>query len=191
MPCYNCGASQLETLAQVPTFPSTPSTPYLRYLGHTFYPLDFIYLIPRGSTSLYDIGQILLFPSSEEIQVLKYRRLEKPQGPFSEVCAIPMEPAGILLNEFLEVVLIPTNKIMTLPSERLEGICWAKSYHSMSEDEHAAWCSLPDHFVVHGADLKHGLGSKLHHGFLSSERRFLQFHEPLRGLELFAGGSIF
>lgn len=77
---------------------------------------------------------------------------------------------------------------MTLPSERLEGICWAKSYHSMTEDENIAWCSLPDHYVVHGTDLKHhSPGIQLHYEFLSSEKKFLQSHEPLRGLELFAG----
>jgi hypothetical protein len=97
----------------------------------------------------------------------------------------------ILLNELLEVILIPTTKVLTLSSERLEGICWAKSYHSMSKGEHAAWCSLPDHFVVHGTDLKLGLGSQLHHELLSVEKRFIQLHEPLRGLELFAGISIF
>jgi len=57
----------------------------------------------------------------------------------------------------------------------------------MSEDEHVAWCSLPDHYVVHGVDVKCGLGFQLHHDFLRSEKKFLQFHEPLRGLELFAG----
>lgn len=191
MPCYSCGASQLETLAQIPTLHFTPSPPCLRYLGHTFYPLDFVYLIPRGSSSLYDIGQILSFPNSEEIQVLIHRRLGGPQGPFSEVCATPIRSAKILPNKFLEVVLIPTTKVLTLSSERLEGICWAKGYHSMSKNEHAAWCSLPDHFVVHCADLEHGIGSQLHQEFLSSEKRFLQLHEPLRGLELFAGIFIF
>jgi hypothetical protein len=93
MPCYSCGASQLETLAQIPTLHSTPSPPCLRYLGHTFYPLDFVYLIPRDNSSLYDIGQILSFPNSEEVQVLKYRRVDKPQGPFSEVHPTFMEPA--------------------------------------------------------------------------------------------------
>ena len=191
MPCYSCGASQLENLAQIPTLHSTPSSPCLRYLGHTFYPLDFVYLIPRDNSSLYDIGQILSFPNSEDIQVLKYERLDEPEGPFSEVCATLIEPAKTLLNGFLEVVLVSTTKVLTLPSERLEGICWAKNYHSMSKDEHAAWCSLPDHFVVHDADLKHGIGSQLHHEFLIREKRFLQLHEPLRGLELFAGTSIF
>ena len=57
----------------------------------------------------------------------------------------------------------------------------------MSEDEHVTWCSLPDQYVVHGVDLKQGLGFQLHHEFLSSEKRFLQSNEPLRGLELFAG----
>ena len=60
----------------------------------------------------------------------------------------------------------------------------------MSEDEHVAWCSLPDHYVVHGADPKHGLGVQLHDDFLRSEKRFLQSQEPLRGLELFAGMCI-
>jgi len=57
----------------------------------------------------------------------------------------------------------------------------------MSEDEHIAWCSLPDHYVVHGADPKHSLGMKPHEDLLRTEKRFVQFHEPLRGLELFAG----
>lgn len=102
MPCYNCGASQLETLAQTPTLHLTPS-PYLTYLGHTFYPLDFVYLIPRGSSYLYDIGQILSIPNSEEIQVLKYRRLDQPLGPFSEVCVIFIGSTSILLNELLRL----------------------------------------------------------------------------------------
>jgi len=187
MPCYNCGASQLETSAQIPTLHLTPSSPYLTYLGHTFYPLDFVYLIPKGNSYLYDIGQILSIPNSEEIQVLKYSRLDQPLGPFSEVCVTPTGPTNTLLNKFLKVILVPTAKVLTLPSERLEGICWAKSYHSMSEDENIAWCSLPDHYVVHGADLEHSLGFQPHHDFLSSEKKFLQFHEPLRGLELFAG----
>lgn len=71
--------------------------------------------------------------------------------------------------------------------QKLEGICWAKSYNSMSEDEHDIWCSHPDHYVVHGADIKHSLGFQLHDSFLRSEKRFLKLHEPLRGLELFAG----
>jgi len=57
----------------------------------------------------------------------------------------------------------------------------------MTEDENIAWCSLPDHYVVHGTDLKHSPGIQLHYEFLSSEKKFLQSHEPLRGLELFAG----
>ena len=57
----------------------------------------------------------------------------------------------------------------------------------MSEDEHITWCSLPDHYVVHGADPKHSLGMQPHEDLLETERRFIQFHEPLRGLELFAG----
>lgn len=60
----------------------------------------------------------------------------------------------------------------------------------MSEDEHATWCSLPDHYVVHGVNLKHSLGFQPHCDLLVTEKRFLQFHEPLRGLELFAGMSI-
>lgn len=84
MPCYSCGASQLEDLAQTPTLHSSP--PSLKYLGHTFYLLDFVYLIPKNNSHLYDIGQILSIPNVDEIQILKYRRLDKPQGPFSEVC---------------------------------------------------------------------------------------------------------
>jgi hypothetical protein len=57
----------------------------------------------------------------------------------------------------------------------------------MSEDERTAWCSLPDHYVVHGVGTKHSLGFQLHYDSLAAEKRFLQFHEPLRGLELFAG----
>lgn len=191
MPCYSCGASELESLAQIPTLLQlTPSSPCLKYLGHTFHPLDFVYLIPKGNSHLYDIGQILSIPNSEEIQVLKYRRLDQPQGPFSEVHVTLIESANILLNE-LKIVLVPTAKVLTLPSERLEGICWAKSYHSMPEDEYVAWCSLPDHYVVHGADLKHGLGFQLHNDYLSGEERFFQLHEPLRGLELFSGMFIF
>jgi len=57
----------------------------------------------------------------------------------------------------------------------------------MSEDDHVAWCSLPDHYVVHGADPKHSLGMQLHEDLLRTEKKFIQFHEPLRGLELFAG----
>lgn len=57
----------------------------------------------------------------------------------------------------------------------------------MTEDENFAWCSLPDHYVVHGTGPRHGPGFQLHYEFLSSEKRFLQSHEPLRGLELFAG----
>ena len=88
MPCYNCGALQLEDLVQTPTLLYlSPSSPCLKYLGRTFYPLDFVYLIPRDNSHLYDIGQILSFPNAEEIQVLKYKRLDKPQGPFDEVCA--------------------------------------------------------------------------------------------------------
>ena len=96
-----------------------------------------------------------------------------------------------MLIELLQVMLTPITKVFTIPSKRLEGICWAKSYHSMSEDGHLAWCSLPDHYVVHGVDLKESLGFQLHHDFLSSEKRFLQSNEPLRGLELFAGMLIF
>lgn len=61
----------------------------------------------------------------------------------------------------------------------------------MSEDEHTAWCSLPDHYIVHGAHIKHSLGFQLHNDFLVNEQSSLQFHEPLRGLELFAGMSPF
>ena len=57
----------------------------------------------------------------------------------------------------------------------------------MTEDEHIAWCSLPDHYVVHGADPKCSLGLQSHEDFLRTEKRFIQSHEPLRGLELFAG----
>lgn len=57
----------------------------------------------------------------------------------------------------------------------------------MSEDEHIAWCSFPDHYVVHGVDVKHSSGFQLHHDSLSTEKMFLKFHESLRGLELFAG----
>ena len=186
MPCYNCGASQLETLAQIPTLHLTSSSPCLTYLGHTFYPLDFVYLIPRGNSYLYDIGQILSIPNSEEIQVLKYRRLDQPLEPFHEVCVALMGSTNILLKNS-KVILVPTVKIEVLPTERLEGICWAKNHHSMSKDENIAWCSLPDHYVVNGADLKHSLGFQLHHNSLSNEKRFLHMHEPLRGLELFAG----
>jgi len=103
MPCYNCGASQLETLAQAPTLYLASSPPYLNYLGHTFYPLDFVYLIPKGNSYLYDIGQIISIPNSEEIQVLKYRRLDQPLGPFSEVCVILIGSTNILLNELLRL----------------------------------------------------------------------------------------
>lgn len=57
----------------------------------------------------------------------------------------------------------------------------------MSEDEHTAWCSFPDHYVVHGVDLVHSPGFQVHCDFLAAERKLLEFHEPLRGLELFAG----
>jgi hypothetical protein len=94
-----------------PNPPSYPSPPHLTYLGHTFYPLDFVYLIPKGNSHLYDIGQILSIPNSEEIQVLKYRRLDKPQGPFSEVCMILVRSTNILLNELLKAILVPTAKV--------------------------------------------------------------------------------
>jgi len=84
MPCYSCAVSELETIAQTPTL--YPSPPSLGYLGHTFYPLDFVYLISEDGSHLYDIGQILSIPNSGEVQVLRYSRLDKPQGPFSEVC---------------------------------------------------------------------------------------------------------
>jgi hypothetical protein len=84
MPCYNCGISQLETLAQTPTLlPS--SSPCLKYLGLTFYPLDFVYLVSKENSHLYDIGQILSIPNSEEVEVLEYVRLDQYQRPFSEV----------------------------------------------------------------------------------------------------------
>lgn len=86
MPCYSCGVSQLETIAQTPTLHLSP--PSLKYLGHTFHPLSFVYLIPEDNSHLYDIGQILSIPNADEVQVLKYSRLDKPQGPFSEVCVI-------------------------------------------------------------------------------------------------------
>ena len=99
MPCYNCGTSQLESLAQTPTLLYlAPSSPCLNYLGHTFHLLDFVYLIQEGNSHLYDIGQILSIPNSEEIQVLKYRRLDQPQGPFSEVCVILMESEFYSVN---------------------------------------------------------------------------------------------
>lgn len=60
----------------------------------------------------------------------------------------------------------------------------------MSEDERTAWCSFPDHYVVHGVDLEYSSGFQVHHDFLAAERRLLESHEPLRGLELFAGRSI-
>ena len=84
MPCYSCGASQLEDVAQAPILHLSP--PSLTYLGYTFHLLDFVYLIPEDNSHLYDIGQILSIPNVDKIQVLKYRRLDKPQGPFSEVC---------------------------------------------------------------------------------------------------------
>ena len=87
MPCYNCGLSQLETLAQTPVLLNSPSL-CLKYLGLKFHPMDFVYLIPGGSSYLYDIGQILSIPNAEEIQVLRYRRLGQSQRPFSEVCII-------------------------------------------------------------------------------------------------------
>jgi hypothetical protein len=87
MPCYNCGASQLETLAQTPVLLNSPSS-YLKYLGLKFYPMDFVYLIPEDSSHLYDIGQILSISNAEEIQVLRYRRHGQSQRPFSEVCII-------------------------------------------------------------------------------------------------------
>jgi hypothetical protein len=99
MPCYSCGALQLETIAQTPTLHLSPShSPSLKFLGHTFYPLDFVYLIPGDSSHLLDIGQILSIPNSEEVQVLKYKRLDQPQGPFSEVCMIFIGSVE-LLNE--------------------------------------------------------------------------------------------
>ena len=57
----------------------------------------------------------------------------------------------------------------------------------MTENEHNDWCSLPDHYVIHGATLEYSSGFQVHLDFLATEKRFLQFHEPLRGLELFAG----
>lgn len=184
MPCYNCGISLLETLAQSPTLLPTPS-PCLKYLGLTFYPLDFVYIIPKENTHLYDIGQILSIPNSEEVEVLEYMRLDQYRRPFSEVGASfnLCDP----LNKLYQIILIPSAEVLTIPTQRLEGICWTKSYYSMSEDERTAWCSLPDHYVVHGAGPKHSLGFQLHHNFLEAEKRFLQLFEPLRGLELFAG----
>ncbi|KAF9792170.1 S-adenosyl-L-methionine-dependent methyltransferase [Thelephora terrestris] len=173
MPCYNCGISQLETLAQAPTLLSSPSSPCLKYLGLVFYPMDFVYLIPEGDSHLYEIGQILSIPNSEEVIILEYMRHNQSQRPFSEV------------------ILIPSPKVSTISTQKLEGICWAKSYNSMSEDEHDTWCSLPDHYVVHGVNLKHSLGFQLHCDLLVTEQRFLQIHEPLRGLELFAGAGGF
>lgn len=60
----------------------------------------------------------------------------------------------------------------------------------MPADECAAWCSLPDHYVVCDVDLKHNPGFQTHLDSLIAEKRLLQFHEPLRGLELFAGKLI-
>jgi hypothetical protein len=60
----------------------------------------------------------------------------------------------------------------------------------MPENECAAWCSLPDHYVVCDLDLKHSPGFQTHLDSLIAEKRLLQFHEPLRGLELFAGKLI-
>ena len=84
MPCYSCGASQIEEISRTPAL--HPFPPSLKYLGHTFYPLDFVYLIPEDNFHLYDIGQILSIPSAEEIQVLEYRRQDQPRRAFSEVC---------------------------------------------------------------------------------------------------------
>lgn len=85
MPCYNCGLSQLKTLAQTPILlPSSPF-PCLKYLGLVFYPLDFVYLIPEDNFNLYGIGQILSIPNSEEVEVLEYMRHDQHQKPFSEV----------------------------------------------------------------------------------------------------------
>lgn len=88
MPCYNCGVSQLETLAQTPTLSPSPPSPYLKYLGLSFYPLDFVYLIPKDNSYLYDIGQIISIPNSEEVEVLEYMRLDQHQRPFGEVGTI-------------------------------------------------------------------------------------------------------
>lgn len=93
MPCYSCGVSQLETMAQTPTLHLSP--PSLKYLGCTFYPLDFVYLIPEDDSHLYEIGQILSIPNSGGVQILKYSRLDKPQGPFSEVCVILIRSAKL------------------------------------------------------------------------------------------------
>jgi len=73
-------------MAKTPTLHHSP--PSLKYLGSTFYPLDFIYLIPEDNSHLYEIGQILSIPNSGGVQVLKYNRLHKPQGPFGEVSVI-------------------------------------------------------------------------------------------------------
>lgn len=47
--------------------------------------MDFVYLIPKGNSHLYDIGQILSIPNSEEVEVLEYMRQGQSQRPFSEV----------------------------------------------------------------------------------------------------------
>lgn len=91
MPCYNCGASQLETLAQTPILLTSSTPPCLKYLGFTFFPLDFVYLITKDGSHLYEIGQILSIPSSEKIQVLIYTRLEQSQRPFDEVCQLTLK----------------------------------------------------------------------------------------------------
>ena len=99
MPCYNCGVSQLETLVQTPILLSSFPSPCLRYLGLTFYPLDFVYLIPKNNGHLYDIGQILSIPNSEEVEVLEYMKLDQHQRPFSEV-GISFKPCGLCLINY-------------------------------------------------------------------------------------------
>lgn len=84
------------------------------------------------------------------------------------------------------------DKVLTIDANQIEGICYAKLESLFSsEDEKLAWLSQEDHFLVdyHAKSLEetNRAGLDLHELQLKHRIRLLSAHEPLKGLELFAG----
>ncbi|KAH7923467.1 S-adenosyl-L-methionine-dependent methyltransferase [Leucogyrophana mollusca] len=199
-PCFSCGLQKMceEDSISRPL----PGGGYSRY-NVKYHVHDFVYVKSGEPSSRYEIAQILKIRAMAKPIELTIRMFGRYDDVVRQVRSRSDELQALECDERR---LFKTSKIVKVPADDIDGICYA--IYSTDLDEIDNWVQHDDHFYMNqSADspkapkLKH-LSDLSEDEFVSCEKchlervkvlnqrsRLLQKNGPINGMELFSGAG--